>query len=327
MQDKFSAEDRKLVVAELEKIQKSKLTTVKPSQKFFKDENGKHYCIFGGKEDWHGVSGALMQQLEENAPSTLLVIVKKYRTRIDVCVATIEDFTKHKTALSSTRSGGYQFHTILTEDGMFVEEIPEVQLKKIREIVLVGRTSEKFDLSEVQKIINVEMLTDVNLPDVDQEELTHSDLQAKIILIGNLLGHRTYTPDIGKTSRYGKLGDLCSDTTVPDEAISQRQIGTVKNIDVIWFDAEGWPTHCFEVEHSTDITKGLLRLYQTYKLRIKMFIVAREASRPKFETELKKSPFFKIKEQFIFRTYGDLDAFLEATKKFTLSKGKFLDED
>ncbi len=58
-----------------------------------------------------------------------------------------------------------------------------------------------------------------------------------------------------------------------------------------------------------------------------MFIIARETARPKFATELKKSPFANIKEQFIFRTYVELDAFLDAAKKFTLSKGKFLDED
>ena len=70
-------------------------------------------------------------------------------------------------------------------------------------------------------------------------------------------------------------------------------VDTVKFIDVIWFDDEGFPTHGFEVEHATDITKGLLRLYQVHKLKIKMFIIAAEDNRGKFEREFKKIHFIK----------------------------------
>ena len=38
--EKFTDADRKLVLEELEKIQKTKLTQVKPSRKLFVDENG-----------------------------------------------------------------------------------------------------------------------------------------------------------------------------------------------------------------------------------------------------------------------------------------------
>jgi hypothetical protein len=92
-------------------------------------------------------------------------------------------------------------------------------------------------------------------------------------------------------------------------------------IDVIWFDDEGYPTHAFEVEHTTDITKGLLRLYQTHKLRIKMFVISNQKN--KFETEVSKMPFVKIKNEFIFKNYDELEAFFESVKKFKEMKDNF----
>jgi len=204
--EKFSTQDRDLVIKELEKIQKAKLEVVKPSRKFFTDNDGKFHCIFGGCEDWHGISSALMQHLEIHKNETLLVIAKKYKTRIDICVGTVEKIVEQKDKLPRTKQDGFQFHTILTEDGMYFEEIPEVKLKKISEVVLSSLAETSFDLSEIKKIVNLELLP--SFSNIEQsEELTHSDIEAKILLVGKWLGHRTFTPDIGKVSRYGKLGD------------------------------------------------------------------------------------------------------------------------
>src|SRR5205085_7234149 len=133
---KISNQNRTLVIKEIEKIQKTKLEQVKPSRKFFTDDSGKFYCIFGGREDWHGISAVLMQQLQAHRTETLLVVAKKYKTRIDICVGTVETLVEQKEKLSRTKQDGFQFHTILTEDGMFFEEIPEVRLRKISEVIL-----------------------------------------------------------------------------------------------------------------------------------------------------------------------------------------------
>jgi len=113
---------------------------------------------------------------------------------------------------------------------------------------------------------------------------------------------------------------------MPDGAIPKMHIDTVRYIDVIWFDDEGFPTHGFEVEHSTDITKGLLRLFQVHKLRIKMFIIAEEENRSKFKKEVLKNPFHKIKEEYIFKNYEELDEFFESVKSFTKIQHKFLQQ-
>lgn len=313
---RFISEDRKLVIEELEKIQQSKLTPVKSSKKLFIDEKGMHYFLFGGIGDWHGISLKAINEFRNYVKEGAFVIAKKYKSKIDLCVGSLSNLIKNKDKLVSTKSGGLQFHTVLTEDGMYLEEIPELYLNRVSEIKLPGFKRDLSRLEEISKIINIEV-------DI-KSSLTHSDLQAKLILIGSYLGYRTYTPDRGKNSIYGLLGDLCSENEVPEGAIPKMHIDTVRYIDVIWFDDEGFPTHGFEVEHSTDITKGLLRLFQVHKLRIKMFIIAAEESRGKFKKEIQKNPFHKIKEEYVFKNYEELDEFFESVKSFTKIQHKFL---
>ena len=316
--EKFTKEDRKLVIEELEKIQQSKLTSINSSRKLFTDEKGMIYFLFGGKGEWHGIRPNAINELKNYSKEGALVIAKKYKSKIDLCVGSLSVLIKNKKKLVSAKSGDLQFHTVLTEDGMYLEEIPELYLNRVSEIKLPGFKRDLSRLEEISKIINIEV-------DV-KAELTHSDLQAKLILIGSYLGLRTYTPDRGKKSIYGLLGELCSEDEMPEGAIPKMHIDTARYIDVIWFDEEGFPTHGFEVEHSTDITKGLLRLFQVHKLRIKMFIIAEEENRSKFKREVQKNPFHKIKEEYIFKNYEELDEFFESVKSFTKVQHKFLEK-
>lgn len=314
--EKFTDADRKLVLEELEKIQKTKLTQVKPSRKLFADENGLPFLIFGGKEDWHGITENGMNELNNYKKEGAFVVVKKFKTKLDVSVGSLSVFVSNKDKLSKTKSGGFQFHCITTEDGLFVEEIPDLYCNKVAEIFFPNHKKDLSRLKEISKIINIE----VN----DDTPLTHSDIQAKLILIGSYLNYRTYTPDRGKQSIYGQLGDLCSEKEVPKDSIPAVSIDTVRYIDVIWFDEEGYPTHAFEVEHSTDIIKGLLRLYQVHKLRIKLYIIAEEDNKSKFERELQKNPFNKIKQEYVFKNFQELDEFFESVRSFAKVQEKFL---
>lgn len=314
--EKFTSEDRKLVIEELEKIQQSKLTPVKSSRKLLIDEKGMLYFLFGGIGDWHGMRPNAITELMGYSKEGAFVIAKKYKSKIDLCVGSLSALIKSFDKLVNTSKGDIQFHTIQTEDGMYIFQVPDLFLNRVAEIKLPGFKRDLSRLEEISKIINIE---------VDSKtHVTHSDLQAKLILIGSYLGYRTYTPDISKKSIYGILGELCSENEIPEGSIPKMHIDTVRFIDVIWFDDEGFPTHGFEVEHTTDITKGLLRLYQVHKLRIKMFIISEEESREKFKREIQKNPFHKIKQEYIFKNYEELDEFFESVKSFTNVQQKFL---
>lgn len=315
---KFVDADRKLLIEEIEKIQGVKLEAIKPSRKLFKASNGLLYLISGGTEDWHGINENIMKQLDELQAingENVFMVAKKYRTQMDICVGSLTVFLNNKHKLVKTQKGGFQFHCVLTEDGLYLEEMPELYCNKVHTIYYPNHKR------------NVELyrynasLLDIEIP-VDAE-LTHTDVQAKLLLIGSYLNYRTYTPDKSKFSQIykNKLGDICTEQEILEGSIPALSIETVKLIDVIWFDDEGYPTHAFEVEHTTDVTKGLLRLYQTHKLRIKMFIISNQ--KDKFQTEVSKMPFVKIKNEFIFKNYDELEAFFESVKKFKEMKENF----
>lgn len=315
---KFVDADRKLLIEEIQKIQGVKLESIKPSRKLFKASNGLLYLISGGTEDWHGINENIMHQLEQlNAANgeNVFMIAKKYRTQMDICVGSMSVFLNNQHKLVKTLKGGYQFHCTLTEDGLYLEEIPELYCNKVHTIYFPNH------------VRNIELyrynasLLDIVIP--VNAELTHTDVQAKLLLIGSYLNYRTYTPDKSKYSDIykSKLGSICTEQNIPEGSIPSISVETVKMIDVIWFDEEGYPTHAFEVEHSTDVTKGLLRLYQSHKLRIKMFIISNQKN--KFETEVSKMPFVKIKNEFIFKNYDELESFFESVKKFKEMKENF----
>jgi len=314
--EKFTDEDRKMVLEELERIQKVKLHPVKPSRKLYVDENGLLFLICGGREDWHGVTENAMNQLCDHKKEGAFVVVKKFNSKMEIHVGSLSLFVSNQSKLVKTKNGGVQFHCVMTEDGLYLLEIPDLYCNKVSEIYYPNRKRDLSRLKEISKIINIEV--------DDDTPLTHSDIQAKLILIGSYLNFRTYTPDKGKHSIYGTLGDLCSEKEIPTDSIPKLSVDTVKFVDVIWFDEEGYPTHAFEVEHTTDITKGLLRLYQIHKLRIRLYIIAEEESRIKFDKEVRKNPFIKIKQEYIFKNYQELDEFFESVKNFSQIQEKFL---
>lgn len=318
MKTKFTDQDRNLVIKELERIQKTKLEQVKPSRKLYKDSNGMFYLISGGTEDWHGINANIMQHLETFHNEGAFVVVKKYKSRMDINVGSLAVFLQNKAKLLKTKTGGFQFHCIQTEDGVYVEEIPEVYCNKVSEVEFPDSKRDLSRIREIAKIINIEIK--------DEAELTHYDLQAKLVLVGSYLGYRTFVPapDKNKDTIFGTLGDLCTENEIPEGAIPAMSLNTIKFVDVIWFDEEGYPTHAFEVEHSTDITKGLLRLYQVHKLRIKMFIISEQVNKNRFTREVAKSPFVKIKDEFAFKNYEELDEFFQSVKQFSQMREKFL---
>ena len=316
---KFNETDRDILIKEIEKIQGVSLSPIKPSRKLFKSNKNLTYLISGGTGFWHGINKQVVDILcstdDIQDKENVFIVAKKYDTQIDVYVGSLFVFVKNLANLRKTNTGGLQFHCIATEDGLYLDEIRELICNKVYTIYLPNHKRNIELYRHNASLLNIEVPIG--------QELTHTDIQAKLLLIGSYLNYRTYTPDVSKFSPIfkTKLGEIASEEKMPIESIPQISIDTVKMIDVIWFDEEGYPTHAFEVEHTTDITKGLLRLYQTRKLRIKMFIISNQQS--KFETEISKSPFVSIKNDFILKNYDELEAFFESVKHFKQMKEQF----
>lgn len=168
-------------------------------------------------------------------------------------------------------------------------------------------------------------LPKLEMPDIKIEELTHSDIQGILLELGNMLGYNTYVADPSKAYKNKTLGDLATLKGIP-QFTYQRLLDTVKNIDVIWFEEE-FPKFCFEIEHTTGVTLGLLRLYQIRKITdAKFFVIAPEDIISKFQTEITKDPFHQIRERYIFRSYTQLLDVFKCAFVYHKLKDKFFNE-
>ncbi|MGB9743634.1 MAG: hypothetical protein ACPLW7_00340 [Minisyncoccia bacterium] len=162
-------------------------------------------------------------------------------------------------------------------------------------------------------------------PEEIKEITGHSEAEFILLKLGQILGYDTYSPDRNKNAYGQKLEDLISLEAIP-QFTTPALLDTIRNIDVIWFEDE-FPVCCFEVEHTTGVTTGLLRLYQTSQLNTKLFVIAPADVLKKFETEMNKMPFRKMKSRYIFRSYEDLIKFYYLAENYSGSKKSFFKED
>ncbi len=163
--------------------------------------------------------------------------------------------------------------------------------------------------------------------DIDPEKVSHWDAMAILIELGNMLGYVTYTADPSRKSEIlnKKLDEIALLKEIPPFTY-KRHLDTVKNVDVIWFKDE-FPAYCFEVEHTTGVTMGLLRLYQIRNFtNANFFVIAPSGIISKFQTEISKDPFHKIKKRYAFRSYNELVEFYEEAKRYHDLKDKFIED-
>ena len=144
-----------------------------------------------------------------------------------------------------------------------------------------------------------------------------------LLKLGKLLHYDTYVADPSQLSGGDKLGDLATLKQLP-QFTYPAIVDTARYIDVLWFRDE-FPDCCFEVEHTTDVTKGLLRLYQVRPLQnVRFFIVAPADKLDKFQAEVSKDPFKKIKARYMFRSYEQLCDFFTLAERYHSKEGGFL---
>jgi len=185
------------------------------------------------------------------------------------------------------------------------------------------------DPSVAEKIANL-LATEVEMEKIELKEAkatleieSHTDAQGLLVELGNLLGYETYVADPSKPYKGKTLGDIASLKIIPEFTYTDT-LDITKRIDVIWFKND-YPELCFEVEHNTNVTEGLLRLYQISPLRgIKFFVIAPSHLLSKFENEISKRPFREIKDRYLFRSYSELKQLFEKARTYYELKKRFL---
>jgi hypothetical protein len=108
----------------------------------------------------------------------------------------------------------------------------------------------------------------------------HEDVQGILLELGKIYGYETWrgVNDAKKKFMGRPLEEIATVCDFPRLFSYPKVVKVASYIDVIWFSSDTdalVPEYAFEVEHTTEVTKGLGRLFDHYKsgLRTKRFIV------------------------------------------------------
>lgn len=156
----------------------------------------------------------------------------------------------------------------------------------------------------------------VTIPTKEEEEATgpeatpqafHSEarqshqVQAKLAEIGAIMGFRVWLPK-GDRVRVQELIAKTLQSALLEEKLpfnyNSATIATIEQIDVIWITKGGSINRAFEVEHTTAVYSGLLRMADLLALQpnmsIRLSIVAPDERREKVFAEMRRPVFSRL---------------------------------
>lgn len=125
---------------------------------------------------------------------------------------------------------------------------------------------------------------------------THTEIQWRLLELGSQMGLRVWAPkaDRGRSwngDTIGQIENLLESLPTQFDEVTQR---TIENIDVLWLSGNAIVA-AFEVEHSTSIYSGLLRMSDLLTMQpninIKLYLAAPEERYRKFKNEVARATF------------------------------------
>lgn len=155
-----------------------------------------------------------------------------------------------------------------------------------------------------------------------ETDTTHTEIQGWLRDLGKGLGFDVWmaSNDRGRPYKDGKLGDGCL-SELPGASGSGAE--AVRLIDVVWVDrTTGNVSAAFEVEHSTSIYSGIVRMLDlalgtTIGAESTLFLVAPDSRREDVQQQLRRPAFSRVSELGIrYLPYSQLDQHREAVARF-----------
>lgn len=164
-----------------------------------------------------------------------------------------------------------------------------------------------WGLVECKNAILQQFALDAKATPEKREEFDHTYYQGLLVEIGNYRGFRTWIPSQDKNRLFLKkrLVDIATLSEFP-RFTYDHVLDRTRTIDVVWFNARGFPEACFEVEHSTDIQNSLMKYVEIQDFRAKLNIVADAVRQNEFGTKLNYTAFSSIKNEVRFLDYETL---------------------
>ncbi|MET1249495.1 hypothetical protein ABWW58_11975 [Sporolactobacillus sp. STCC-11] len=155
------------------------------------------------------------------------------------------------------------------------------------------------------------------------EENTHSEMQYHLARLGRALGYHVWIAQNDHKREYNgkKLGEY-SLPALPITDLSKSVFDTVSLIDVLWLNQNDQIVSGFEVEKSTPIYSGILRLYDlslSVDQACRLFLVAPNKREKEIKAQLMRPSFAKeqsLKSVMSYLLFSDLQCDCDAMCKF-----------
>ena len=159
---------------------------------------------------------------------------------------------------------------------------------------------------------------------------THSEVQAWLRDLGRALGYDVWIAanDRARTWNGGRLGDGCL-TALPTALANAPGADAVRLIDVLWFErqattswSDGRVVAAFEVEHTTSIYSGIVRLLDLAlgapdQAVAELFLVAPDDREDDVRAQLARPAFSRVTDLRVrYLPYGELERHRESMARF-----------
>ena len=158
-----------------------------------------------------------------------------------------------------------------------------------------------------------------------ESERTHSEMQAWLRDIGMALGYRVWIAanDRGRLFEGAPLGKGCLDL-LPDEIATAPGADAIRLIDVLWLERDNAQVAAaFEVEHSTSIYSGIVRMLDLalsgseFHAAAGLFLVAPGNREKDVRAQIARPAFSRVTDLDIsYLPYGELEAHREQIARF-----------
>jgi len=172
------------------------------------------------------------------------------------------------------------------------------------------------DLAKVREAVALK-------PSVEQDERTHTQIQGWLRDLGLALGYKVFIAqnDQGRLHEGGKLGEGCL-TRLGGQLEAAPGADAVRLIDVLWLSDPDTIIAAFEVEHSTSIYSGIVRMLDLAlggaagSLHA-LYLVAPDKREVDVRAQIGRPAFSRIGDLSVrYLPYGELDKHREAIGRF-----------
>jgi hypothetical protein len=211
-----------------------------------------------------------------------------------------------------------------------------VDPKKLKRSSNLYKLYKQVDDQDIETVVTVPIEDeDEQVELVTTEAPTHTEIQWRLLHLGSQMGLNIWAPRSDRSRNWNGNQISCLPrllNALPTQ-FDEVTNGTIENIDVLWLSGNAIVA-AFEVEHTTTIYSGLLRMSDLLTMQpnidIKLYLVAPDEKYEKFKREVPRPTFASrakpLHKVCRFLPYSELCKQLEkATDFLSYLKPDFID--